>query len=1643
MAKVYRNTNGNFTEETLINLTGVQNSALALGDYDNDGDLDIILSGEIDGVGGITKFYRNNLMGTNTPPSMPTNLNAEISGQNGILSWSAASDAETISPAGLNYNIYMGTPGGIDIMSPMALPLSSGYRLISARGTIQSLTVTVKDLPDGTYYWGVQAIDTAFAGSEFSTETSFIVGAPEISDVASQSTSEGTTINTINFTITDTSSSPCSITITFDSSDTVLVPIENISYDCDSGNYTITAIPSAGQSGSTSITVTAIAPDGLSCSTAFELEVTIINMPPTISSINDVDLSQFLEDFSTTSNADLSATTADWSISDGYLKLPSKQKRYNPFSENTVGADITSYTTSALITGDMNGDGHMDLITGSAGHPIRLYLNNGTESPYSGVTGQDITSDNFMVSDLALADLNYDGHLDIVAGNYGVKNRIYLNNGTSNPFNGISGSDVNDYTSNTESIEIVDINNDGFPDLVEGNEGHENYLYINNGTADPFNDVTPVAITSDSDLTQDIAAGDVNNDGYMDIVVANEASTNKLYLNNGTDDPFNGVTAKNITSDSHDTESIVLKDMNGDGYLDVVCGNTNQVNTVYLHNQSADPFNGVSATTITSDTNPTKVIAAYDMDNDGDFDIIEGNSLQINYLYLNNGTSDPFNNITRTAISTDTHDTRELAIADMDNDGDLDIITGNNNFPSGGEINSLYLNQSTTNPFANIIGKEITDTQSTFTDVVVADMNDDAYSDIIVSNSHSHNLIYIHNGTSDPFNGVTGTYITYDSYSSTTIAVSDIDGDGYTDVIFGNQDQPNRYYLNNGTADPFSGITGVNISNETYDTRTIAIADVNGDALPDVISGNYNEFNRISFHNGSSDPYLLSTRVSLTHLQEATRAIVIEDIDLDGDMDVIVGNFGQVNRIHLNNGTDDPFYGESSLLIGSNTDDTTSLAVADIDNDGDMDVIVGNYNQVNKLYLNNGRYDPFYGVLAQNIGSTGYQTLSLKLVDIDGDDDLDILEGNESQSNKVYLNNGTSTPFSGVIGMNIQETANNTIVLDTGDLNNDNLPDLVIVNENEPNQYLLTEAATTGITNTSYDTVNNFAKSIKVCGSGRNRAAITIEPALPMNTSIQFYFSTDNTKSYAFQQNRIQNIPDINIGDLSEGLYWSARLNTLSPAITPEIDYIIITWPTLNVTFDISDDIGGLLHVQCESSNQTVLSNEGINLAQTFSNAMDLTLTANESRQLSLTLIGNPGESGTSTVTITITDPQGLTSSSSFVATLNDKPIIGSIPDIIIDENTPQFQIPLDITNNYGSLSTVRAMSNNQTLISNANLTIDSSGNAYTLNVLANTDQYGTATITVYAVDSLSSSHYQLIELTVNPVNKPPESSVIGNQNAQEDTILAIPFEITDTDGGMLTVSASTDNLTLFSQYNVQIYDSSSGNNPLFVSTSAGNAVSLTLSMIPESDQYGTSTITLTVTDAAGLTFVRNFTVTINAVEDLPVISLYPNIAAGDLHSIALNADGTVWAWGNNNHGQLGNGNLVNASTPVKVSNLTDVIDIAAGDSFSVALKNDGTVWTWGWNEYGMIGNDTTDDVLIPTQVLGESGIGYLTSVVSIACGNHYVLAVKSNGSVWSWGCNDSGKLGDGTYSERHTPIQVIGEGGSGYLVTDKLKPFL
>ncbi len=151
-------------------------------------------------------------------------------------------------------------------------------------------------------------------------------------------------------------------------------------------------------------------------------------------------------------------------------------------------------------------------------------------------------------------------------------------------------------------------------------------------------------------------------------------------------------------------------------------------------------------------------------------------------------------------------------------------------------------------------------------------------------------------------------------------------------------------------------------------------------------------------------------------------------------------------------------------------------------------------------------------------------------------------------------------------------------------------------------------------------------------------------------------------------------------------------------------------------------------------------------------------------------------------------------------------------------------------------------------------------------------------------------------------------------------------------------------------------------------------------------------------------------------------------IAAGGPHSLALLGDGTVRSWGENGSGQLGNGATKDSSVPVQPSNLAGVSAIAAGANHSLAVKATGTAWAWGANGAGQLGDNSTTQRKSPVQVLN------LTGVSAVRGGDLHSLALKSNGSVWAWGSNTYGQLGDNSTSQRNTAMQVQGQDGVGFL---------
>lgn len=149
-------------------------------------------------------------------------------------------------------------------------------------------------------------------------------------------------------------------------------------------------------------------------------------------------------------------------------------------------------------------------------------------------------------------------------------------------------------------------------------------------------------------------------------------------------------------------------------------------------------------------------------------------------------------------------------------------------------------------------------------------------------------------------------------------------------------------------------------------------------------------------------------------------------------------------------------------------------------------------------------------------------------------------------------------------------------------------------------------------------------------------------------------------------------------------------------------------------------------------------------------------------------------------------------------------------------------------------------------------------------------------------------------------------------------------------------------------------------------------------------------------------------------------IAAFSAVAGGNNHSMGLKTDGTVWSWGNPYI--LGRPtDVVGYNVPGQIPGLSGVNSIACGEFFSVILKSDGSVLAWGKNDVGQLGNNSNTDSATPTPVLNLSG------VVAVAAGSNHALAVKSNGTVWAWGGNSYGQLGDGGTTNRTTPVQVVG----------------
>jgi len=148
-------------------------------------------------------------------------------------------------------------------------------------------------------------------------------------------------------------------------------------------------------------------------------------------------------------------------------------------------------------------------------------------------------------------------------------------------------------------------------------------------------------------------------------------------------------------------------------------------------------------------------------------------------------------------------------------------------------------------------------------------------------------------------------------------------------------------------------------------------------------------------------------------------------------------------------------------------------------------------------------------------------------------------------------------------------------------------------------------------------------------------------------------------------------------------------------------------------------------------------------------------------------------------------------------------------------------------------------------------------------------------------------------------------------------------------------------------------------------------------------------------------------------------------VSAGNNYTVAIDGSDRLWAWGSNSSGKLGLGNITaDPEKPTLIGDTDKWLQVSAGNNHTVGIKTDGSLWAWGSNSSGQLGNNnssgTTSQLNVPTQ------IGTDKNWAQVSAGNNYTIAIKTDGTLWAWGANNNGQLGDGTTSQRNTPTQVM-----------------
>jgi alpha-tubulin suppressor-like RCC1 family protein/PKD repeat protein len=510
---------------------------------------------------------------------------------------------------------------------------------------------------------------------------------------------------------------------------------------------------------------------------------------------------------------------------------------------------------------------------------------------------------------------------------------------------------------------------------------------------------------------------------------------------------------------------------------------------------------------------------------------------------------------------------------------------------------------------------------------------------------------------------------------------------------------------------------------------------------------------------------------------------------------------------------------------------------------------------------------------------------------------------------------------------------------------------------------------------------------------------------------------------------------------------------TIASIETQSTDEDMYSFPIPIQVADI-DNLTNDLSLSAHSFNLTRVADDGF-------------LIEKQGQNTHLIITPQENQNGIATVVVIVRDPEGLSATTQFdlnILPVNDPPAITKIDNQITAINIPIDPIPFIIHD-------FETSANELTLTAKPSIAIDmhfsGTDNNRLLHIINPQTYIGLINIDIIVADSEQLTSSTSFTLTITEHNDPPEIDDISDQVIQEDGVLQdLEFTISDiqSPASELDVNIQSMNEYLVPQQNISI---------------DGTGAMRTLTIKPVRNRSGDTVIQIMIKDPYGLKTTSEFTLTVLADNDSPIMSLIPSGAcgnrftllhdlagravafglndlgqlgigkpdnqfspvsimnnvsrlyAGELHAAALTSDGTIYVWGSNDFYQLGIDNLVSADTPQVMSPpINNVQSMALGERHSLALDKNGNLWVWGDNTFGQTGTGMLDPVKTPIQLTHNHDNQLLNPIVAISAGKFHSVVLDRTGTVWTWGRNDWGQLGDGSQTMHILPVQVLDADG-------------